>query len=70
MPFFLFSLIKLIIQVIADYDAMLNQTNIGANNNKFYVIQALTQGGRFYAWTRWGRVVSNEKKRWILKLKG
>ncbi|CAF0974544.1 unnamed protein product [Adineta ricciae] len=43
-------------QVIADYDAMLNQTNIGANNNKFYVIQALTLGGKFYTWTRWGRV--------------
>lgn len=23
------------------YDAMLNQTNVGDNNNKFYVIQAL-----------------------------
>jgi poly [ADP-ribose] polymerase len=35
---------------------MLNQTNIGANNNKFYVIQVLTKGGKHYAWTRWGRV--------------
>lgn len=25
------------------YDAMLNQTNVGQNNNKFYVIQALGQ---------------------------
>lgn len=39
-----------------DYDCMLNQTNIGHNNNKFYVIQLLTKGGKFYAWTRWGRV--------------
>lgn len=39
-----------------DYDCILNQTNIGANNNKFYVIQLLTKGGKFYAWTRWGRV--------------
>lgn len=41
-----------------DYDAMLNQTNIGANNNKFYVIQALSSGSRYYTYTRWGRVVS------------
>jgi poly [ADP-ribose] polymerase 2/3/4 len=39
-----------------DYDCMLNQTNIGANNNKFYVIQLLEKGGKYYAWTRWGRV--------------
>ena len=39
-----------------DYDCTLNQTNIGANNNKFYVIQLLEKGGKFYAWTRWGRV--------------
>lgn len=39
-----------------DYDCILNQTNIGANNNKFYVIQLLEKTGKFYAWTRWGRV--------------
>ncbi|KAA0067989.1 poly [Cucumis melo var. makuwa] len=40
------------------YDAMLNQTNIGNNNNKFYVIQALeSDGGDTYmVYTRWGRV--------------
>ncbi|CAF1074068.1 unnamed protein product [Rotaria sp. Silwood1] len=43
-------------EVIDDYDAMLNQTNIGANNNKYYVVQALKQGGQFYTYTRWGRV--------------
>ncbi|KAK7909660.1 hypothetical protein WMY93_014344 [Mugilogobius chulae] len=36
---------------------MLNQTNIGHNNNKFYVIQLITKGPKcFHTWTRWGRV--------------
>ena len=35
-----------------DYDVKLNQTNIGNNNNKFYIIQVLRQGGRFFAWNR------------------
>ncbi len=48
-----------IVKVLNDYDAMLNQTNIGANNNKFYVIQVLKQGSSFYTYTRWGRVVSD-----------
>jgi len=40
------------------YDAMLNQTNIGNNNNKYYVIQLLASdaGNKYYVWTRWGRV--------------
>ncbi|KAK9756932.1 hypothetical protein RND81_01G130700 [Saponaria officinalis] len=40
------------------YDAMLNQTNVGDNNNKFYVIQALEAdgGGLYMVYTRWGRV--------------
>ena len=42
--------------VVGDWDCMLNQTNIGQNNNKFYVIQMLQHGGRFYVWNRWGRV--------------
>jgi poly [ADP-ribose] polymerase len=42
--------------VVDDWDAMLNQTNIGANNNKFYVIQLLTDGKKFHVWNRWGRV--------------
>ena len=41
-----------------DYDCMLNQTNIGKNNNKFYVIQLLVVGTKYYVWNRWGRVVS------------
>jgi poly [ADP-ribose] polymerase len=43
-------------EVHEDFDCILNQTNIGANNNKFYVIQLLTKGGKYYAWNRWGRV--------------
>ena len=47
-------------QVVGDYDCMLNQTNIGQNNNKFYVIQMLQTPGHplYRVWTRWGRVVS------------
>ena len=48
----------LTLKVVDDYDAMLNQTNIGANNNKFYVVQALKKGVKFFTYTRWGRVVS------------
>uniref|UniRef100_A0A8B8BUJ9 Poly [ADP-ribose] polymerase n=1 Tax=Crassostrea virginica TaxID=6565 RepID=A0A8B8BUJ9_CRAVI len=45
-------------EVFEDYDCMLNQTNIGHNNNKYYVIQVLKRVGApsFYAWNRWGRV--------------
>ncbi|KAG5275064.1 hypothetical protein AALO_G00143160 [Alosa alosa] len=43
-------------EVHEDYDCMLNQTNIGNNNNKFYVIQVLTSGKSYHCWTRWGRV--------------
>ena len=43
-------------QVVGDWDCMLNQTNIGQNNNKFYVIQMLQQGGKYRVWNRWGRV--------------
>ncbi|XP_057838730.2 poly [ADP-ribose] polymerase 2 isoform X1 [Cryptomeria japonica] len=40
------------------YDAMLNQTNVTENNNKFYVIQALEDdsGGKYMVYNRWGRV--------------
>ncbi|KAG8814974.1 hypothetical protein FRC17_000908 [Serendipita sp. 399] len=43
------------------WDAMLNQTNIGANNNKFYVIQVLHKAGSdsCFLFTRWGRVGEN-----------
>ncbi|XP_054575498.1 protein mono-ADP-ribosyltransferase PARP3-like [Eptesicus fuscus] len=46
-------------QVYQDYDCTLNQTNIGKNNNKFYIIQLLEDGGRFACWNRWGRVGNN-----------
>eukprot|EP01084_Bolivina_argentea_P299138 515620_1 len=40
------------------YDAMLNQTNIGNNNNKFYKLQIIQKDGRdeFYYHFRWARV--------------
>ncbi|KAJ2895246.1 hypothetical protein MKZ38_006746 [Zalerion maritima] len=38
------------------WDASLNQTNAGNNNNKFYKIQILTNGAQYKTWTRWGRV--------------
>lgn len=35
----------------------MNQTNIGANANKFYYVQLLQTANNQYAtWTRWGRV--------------
>lgn len=41
------------------YDAMLNQTNLQFNNNKYYVIQLLESDSspkEFNVWFRWGRV--------------
>ena len=40
------------------YDAMLNQTNLKNNNNKFYLMQVLqSNSSKGYAvWLRWGRV--------------
>ena len=45
-------------QVIGEYSVKLNQTNMsgGANNNKFYIIQALQGKGNHWCFTRWGRV--------------
>ncbi|XP_063282700.1 protein mono-ADP-ribosyltransferase PARP3 [Pelobates fuscus] len=43
-------------EVYEDFDCMLNQTNIGNNNNKFYIIQLVTSSGSYYGWNRWGRV--------------
>ena len=44
--------------VVDDWDCMLNQTNIGQNNNKFYIIQMLLGAFQaYYVWNRWGRVV-------------
>ncbi|XP_074139475.1 protein mono-ADP-ribosyltransferase PARP3 isoform X1 [Sminthopsis crassicaudata] len=44
------------VQVYEDYDCTLNQTNIGSNNNKFYIIQLLDENGSYHSWNRWGRV--------------
>ena len=41
------------------YTAMLNQTNLAQNNNKFFLIQALesvSDSTQFATWFRWGRV--------------
>ncbi|XP_014843784.1 PREDICTED: poly [ADP-ribose] polymerase 3 [Poecilia mexicana] len=43
-------------EVHEDYDCMLNQTNIGHNNNKFYVIQVIRAENAYFSWNRWGRV--------------
>ncbi|XP_064523817.1 protein mono-ADP-ribosyltransferase PARP3 isoform X3 [Pseudopipra pipra] len=46
-------------QVYEDYNCTLNQTNISANNNKFYIIQLLEHNGAYSVWSRWGRVVDD-----------
>ncbi|XP_023258201.1 poly [ADP-ribose] polymerase 3 [Seriola lalandi dorsalis] len=43
-------------EVYEDYDCMLNQTNVGHNNNKFYVIQVIEANNKYHTWNRWGRV--------------
>uniref|UniRef100_A0A8C3VNE4 Poly [ADP-ribose] polymerase n=1 Tax=Catharus ustulatus TaxID=91951 RepID=A0A8C3VNE4_CATUS len=43
-------------QVYEDYDCTLNQTNISANNNKFYILQLIEHDGAYSVWSRWGRV--------------
>lgn len=50
---------KDVMEVHGDFNIKLNQTNIGGNNNKFYIIQLLQNGGTYYVWTRWGRVGEN-----------
>ena len=42
--------------VVDEWDALLNQTNIAQNNNKYYILQVISSGGRYSFWTRWGRV--------------
>ncbi|KAF9110161.1 Poly [ADP-ribose] polymerase 2 [Mortierella sp. AM989] len=42
------------------WNARLNQTNIGQNNNKFYLLQLLaTAAGQFAVFSHWGRVGAN-----------
>lgn len=38
------------------WDCMLNQTDVSANNNKFYIIQVVKSGAKHSCWTRWGRI--------------
>ncbi|KAK7114291.1 hypothetical protein V1264_000374 [Littorina saxatilis] len=40
------------------WDCMLNQTNVGNNNNKYFIIQLLEESGKksYHVWMRWGRV--------------
>jgi poly [ADP-ribose] polymerase len=38
------------------YTCTLNQVDIEKNNNKFYILQLLTNGSKYYLWTRYGRV--------------
>jgi poly [ADP-ribose] polymerase len=42
--------------IVSDLQVTLNQTNIGDNNNKFYIIQGVKSGSGLYLFTHWGRV--------------
>jgi len=45
--------------VVDDWSVLLNQTNVGMNNNKYYKIQLLkATDGTFRCFTHWGRVGS------------
>ena len=48
------------------WDAMLNQTNIQGNNNKYYLMQLLKadSGNRYAVWMRWGRVGYKGQNSW------
>jgi poly [ADP-ribose] polymerase len=43
-------------KIYKDYDCTLNQTNIKANNNKFYIIQLIEKDKKYYVFIRYGRV--------------
>ncbi|RUS14679.1 hypothetical protein BC938DRAFT_477274, partial [Jimgerdemannia flammicorona] len=48
------------------WDAALNQTNIGNNNNKFYFIQVLERSSSSYAcFMRWGRVGAKGETKFV-----
>jgi len=45
--------------VVDPFNVTLNQTDVSygvKGHNKFYMIQVLRAGGRFFLWTKWGRV--------------
>ncbi|EXJ62523.1 hypothetical protein A1O7_02961 [Cladophialophora yegresii CBS 114405] len=47
------------------YDATLNKSDAGANNNKFYRVQVLETNNNFKTWTRWGRVGDRGQSKWF-----
>ncbi|ETI23630.1 hypothetical protein G647_05432 [Cladophialophora carrionii CBS 160.54] len=47
------------------YDATLNKSDAGANNNKFYRVQVLEANNNFKTWTRWGRVGDRGQTKWL-----
>jgi len=47
--------------IYEDYNVMLNQTNLGANNNKFYKIQLVQTHAGYTLFTKWGRVGEDGK---------
>ena len=52
------------------FDALLNQTDIANNRNKYYLIQLLeTDDGskNYYGWTKWGRVGEEQAKQNALR---
>lgn len=51
--------------MVDGYACMLNQVNISSNNNKFYVLQLLSDNNQFYIFTRYGRVGEIGVKRLI-----
>lgn len=47
------------------YDALLNQTDIAVNANKYYIVQLLATDAtptQYYTWNRWGRVGEERNK--------
>jgi poly [ADP-ribose] polymerase len=47
------------------YDATLNKSDAGENNNKFYRAQVLRSNDVFKTWTRWGRVGERGQNKWL-----
>jgi poly [ADP-ribose] polymerase len=57
LPFLI--LFYLQVEVYEDYACVLNQTDIAANNIRFYILQLLTKNGSFWVFSRWGRAGEN-----------
>ncbi|KAI1234407.1 Poly [ADP-ribose] polymerase 3, partial [Lamprotornis superbus] len=56
-------------RVYEDYDCTLNQTNISANNNKFFIIQLLECNDSYSVWSRWGPAKKDFEKKFREKTK-